>query len=361
VKPKVPLIAKSLVIFLGIILFTSFNPDSGKMGESGLSKIDKPFYHPGHYILTSRRLSEDDPDLIRWLQSESIRGVQSRFTWRELETAKGVYNPAPIIDELKALYEFNKDRNDKKYIIIFFQFKTFRDSDIGFPDYILPDSSLWYFKGYKKANNKSGGRNVVWWDDRIKVLFEGMLKNVFSEVMKAPYSQYLEGVYFNEALPGFPDIPEPEDLDYNTHKEKYAQTMAYLLSVVRESTGGRMAGQYTNDPAFWDEFQAKGMGLGKPNARLTDEGQLLKMKEIAGNWLPVNVSPQPETYAEEGQSIETILERLVRLNVNYASWFDYKKEIDELIKLLESQRVKYPLPAGGLNTLCPGSVSSWQK
>jgi hypothetical protein len=353
--------ARKFALLLIVLLLTSF--EAGHRGPiiPGHPQDNKPFYHPGHYVLTSRRLSNRDPELTRWLQSEAIRGVQSRFTWRELETAKGIYNPAPIVEELKALHEFNKGRKDKKYMIIFFQFKTFKDSDIGFPDYILPDSSLWYFKGYKKANNKSGGRNVVWWDDRIKVLFEAMLRNVITEIMNTPYSQYLEGVYFNEALPGFPDIPEPEDLDYTTHKEKYAQTMAYLLSVIREITNGRMAGQYTNDPAFWNEFQEKGMGLGKPNARLADEGQLFRMKEIAGDRLPVNVSPQPETYAEKGQNIESILDRLIRLNVNYASWFDYTREIDELVLVLENNRGKYPLPAGGLNQECPRAISSWKK
>ena len=111
------LLLGAVVLLLSIVL-TAYPCGSGLAAPPAVK------WHPGHYVLAgSGPISSD-------LLFEHFRGVQKRYTWSDLELAKGRYDFSEIRSDLALLESHGKQ------LVMQVQYKAFGKGQRRVPDYV---------------------------------------------------------------------------------------------------------------------------------------------------------------------------------------------------------------------------------
>lgn len=90
-------------------------------------------FHAGHYVALT--LSDDDEVAMRRALRPGVAGVQKRYSWRELEPAKDVYDFSAIAADLVVMDEAGAQ------LVAFVNDKSFRDERFT-PEYLWADYTL---------------------------------------------------------------------------------------------------------------------------------------------------------------------------------------------------------------------------
>lgn len=98
---------------------------------------------PKHYMLKSGNDPQDSLSII--FNNPDFAGAQIKYTWRNLEPAKDIYDFSLICSDLNFL------KSDGKHLIAQIQIKAFNGDPSNLPDYILNDSI--YAGGEVSYNN----------------------------------------------------------------------------------------------------------------------------------------------------------------------------------------------------------------
>ncbi len=149
-------------------------------GADSKSLSSKEKYHPGHYILISQRNSVSDE---AWDTNPNVRGIQKRYSWMTLEPKKGEYDFSEVRRDLEICAK------NGKYLVIFFNDKTFKRDDQRMPDYLL-----------NITVPVSYGANPLRWTPEYKERFKLLIDRLAEEFDDNPY---FEGFTFQESALAF--------------------------------------------------------------------------------------------------------------------------------------------------------------
>ena len=144
-------------------------------------------YHPGHYVTIESGKNTDLTDaFITVLKKPGVVGLQVRYTWRELEISKGVYDFSKIQKHLDLL-----SKQDMK-LVVFLEDKSFSGA--------LPPPTPEYLQGTPYTlPNIPGGYSAVRWNPVVRAQFKAVVKELGKNFDGNPT---LEGISFQESATG---------------------------------------------------------------------------------------------------------------------------------------------------------------
>lgn len=259
---KIPAITLLATVLLPLVGTSANIPDaqdqSRPPAEAKSPRAVK--WHPGHYVFNAH--PENDAIIEKAIASPFITGVQVRYYWRDLETAKGVYNFKGLEKNLQYLQAHGK----RLHLLVFDQDYWGKDA---VPAYLLAGAE--YGGGQVKA-----GRRVVprYWDadvmDRLIALYSALGERFDKE-------PFFEAISTHETAVG----PAAK-------QDSHYSDAAYVTQLKREQAA--LVEAFPTTLAFmninWcphiaDVIQSayeKGLGIGGPDLIL-GQGKRLKQTE----------------------------------------------------------------------------------
>jgi len=380
----------SLISLLKYSLFflvvTVFFQNCGSTFESTISSgssyqaLDKPNFikwHPGHYytlIMPSNNKYEDS--YLSRVYSEldetpSLRGVQIRYHWKDIEPEEGVYNFEKMDKHLAGL------TIHKKRLVVLLQIKSFsNDGTIDTAEDVVPP--------YVKTSTYDGGQIaftssltglphgylIKLWNPNIRARLDALLK-----VLGDRYNShaYFEAIGFTESSSGT-NLSTTQEVDYYNGLNLVNQS-------ARTHFPNTIVYQFTNHTrkylgSFIMNLQNMGAALGGPDILPTDpslsfydgdpktpDGVYTYYPKLAGI-VPLMPSVQPIDYrytsarTSDPGHVPTLQELLDFAKNNlYANYLFWTRDPEYYLKVLEllnssEQLVK---PDGGLESRCPST------
>jgi len=326
-------------------------------------------WHPGHYyILTHKQKSIDSYMNMVYGELEktpALRGIQARFSWSELETAKGVYNFA-LIDKILAQLSSRKKR-----LFVFIAIKSFSPDDSAIPNYLKTSEYEGGEFTYAASNStKPKGRYAKLWNakvrDRLAALYVALGKRYNSH-------PYFEGTTSNETAFGNA-IPKMT----SAQQDAFFNNLAIVYQKARVAFPNTVNFQYLNFPRselaeIISKFKQSKTGIGCPDVFLQDPG-VNSTKSPPGiyTYYPKNSGILPlMVQVEEANFLNTRhdntgykpsiseLNNFARdkLKVNYIFWTrlpDYHEQVLEFLHFKQQTSNA----SGGLRSTCPSVFAS---
>ena len=215
-----------------------------------------------------------------FLNAEGLVGAQLKYTWRELEPAKGVYDFDALEQDLNFL-----TRHGKK-LFVQLQDVTFDTSRVNVPDYLLKDPEYnggadLQFEIDEKGQIVPEGWVARRWDVKVRERFFALLKALGDR-----FDGKIEGINLPETALDFGDDPAkfPEGFTTDAYRDAVIATMRALKKAFPTS----VTIQYSNFmPGEWllpddesylrDIYRAAvdlGVGLGGPDLLPWKKGQM---------------------------------------------------------------------------------------
>jgi hypothetical protein len=336
----------------------SFQPGDGRVK-----------WNPGHYIQLN---ADAGADLVQRTFAEiaalpNVRGVQTRYAWRDLEPAQGAYDFSRIEQDLAAAQAAGKR------LFIMLGTKSFKAGVRAMPDYLHADA--WSGGAYAiniaaKANlgtAGSTGENVALWDAGVRDRLIALTTALGQRFDTHPA---FEGVAFNETALGDAVVPltASQKADFFTH-------LAQLGAATRQAFPNTVVMQFINFPpgyvhALAAADIAAGVALGGPDTFLADptlEGSAYTLYDAAAGQVPLGPSVQAEDYVatqQDGAYAPPAVTDLFnfakgRLHANYVFWAKtLTPPLAPYAQVLAMFRsASFPADAaGGLSSACPAQL-----
>lgn len=340
-------------------------------------KIDQSVkYNPGHYWMIYKK-QRANPQYLRSVCREldttpALKGIQVKFTWRELENDQGNYNWSGI-DSLLTLMTDHKSQ-----LVILLELKSFHTTNSKYlvPDYLLTNSSyeggIQPYTAYGSKDQK--GDVIKIWNQNVFDRFDALLKQLGDRYNSNPN---FEGIGFSEST--FQCYPAGSKC---VDEKVFFERLMDLNRALKSHFPNSLTYQFVNYPRKYLELQASqltsmGSGWAGPDVFPTDAGLNGRGKaywwygQLSGK-IPLLPSVQTEDYlwtthnkkADPGHK-PTITELFEfardSLKANYIFWErvfvggeSYFKPVLE--KLSEPEQKNSP--AGGLNAACPSAYKN---
>lgn len=338
-------------------------------GGKAYSSENAVKWHPGHYY-TILSNGKSKPGYMRQVYQElrttpALRGLQVRYTWRELEPQEGVYNFSSITQQLAELAEQNKR------LIILFELRSFSadTKQIPIPDYVKSEKyeeGAYPFNSYGKSVVR--GYGIKLWNqaviDRLTLLIRALGEQFNSH-------PYFEGIGFTESAMG-----QSKELT-NDRVDQFYKNLLRINKEARQYFPNTMTYQFMNYPRrilgpFIATLKETGTALGGPDIFLEDPG-LHDRKNPKGVYhyypelsgiVPLTPSIQHQNYQAtrgdwKGHAPEiSELMAFARdtLKANYLFWTRDPKYFPRVLQELNSLDLSDP--AGGLDSKCPKAFGS---
>lgn len=333
-------------------------------------------WHPGHYY-TILGLGKNDPKYMTQVYKElkatpALRGIQIRYFWAELETAKGVYDFASIDQRLAELAAIGKR------LVIQVQTKSFvpigKPTGKLVPDYLKTneyDGGEFAYSSY--GSTAPRGYNIALWNsqvhDRLVELFRVMGERYNSH-------PYFEGIGMIETAYGEPIVSQPAH-----QMSKFYENLLSVHQKMRSYFPNTMTIQEVNYPhpileSFVRRLKEIGTALSGPDV-FKDEPGLNRnavrdaprgiyhfYPELSGI---IPLAPQVmhknymNTRNDGAGSVPTVPEIFAfardNLKSNYIFWTRNPKYYSKVLELLNGPDIARD-PFGGLNSVCPKVYTS---
>ncbi len=238
-------------------------------------------WHPGHYV----QPMGGDRSVNGWVMKQTyaemkttpaIVGLQLRFRWSELETAKNVYDFSIIDGHLAKLATMGNKR-----VMVVLSTKTFETTSELMPDYFTNPNNAGYsaqYEGgtYRFGNDVGGDNPNVWKGNAMKLWLPAVRERLVAlmQALGARYNSnpYFEGMIISETAMGqslTPITRAQEDAYYETH--------LVVLKAMRTAFPNTQTIQFVNYPRnmlsnFVGSMEDMGATLGGPDIFLDDEG-----------------------------------------------------------------------------------------
>ena len=325
-------------------------------------------WHPGHYF-SLYSSSKNNPTYLARVYSElqatpALRGVQIRYEWAELETAKGVFDFTSIDARLAELAAIGKR------LVIMLQTKSFNPDSALVPDYLKTSAYEGGVFAYSSANQDQDGNNIKFWNSMVRDRMINLVRVLGKRYNSHPY---FEGIGLTETAMGQPIVALT-----NTQIDGYYANLLSINKKMRENFPNTMTFQFTNYPrplleSFINGLKEMGTALGGPDTFIEEPGLLYTgtpkgaynyYPELSGI-IPLTPSVMPGNYRNtrtDGTGYEPTVSELLAfardtLKANYIFWtrdMNYYPQVLEMLNWSEQTSD----PAGGLNPACPTAYSS---
>lgn len=252
------------------------------MGWQGTAAHAQVKWHPGHYYSAmygakKSAYTHASNTIYQELESNpALVGIQIRFKWHELETAKGVYNFKEIDEHLERLSTMGS-RQKRFFIVI--ETRSFDTSSKLVPCYLTTSTCSGYSDTYeggifpykKTAKGPQFGNGIRLWNDGVR--------NRFVKLMQALGNRYnahshFEGIGLGETSMGIPlnanDV-SAADID------RYYAAHLYIQDAMSKAFPNTITLQFTNFPrnrlaGFIAGLQLSRTALGGPDILIDDPG-----------------------------------------------------------------------------------------
>ncbi|WP_242447245.1 glycoside hydrolase [Nitrosomonas supralitoralis] len=332
-------------------------------------------WHPGHYC-TILGLGKNDPKYMSQVYNElkatpALRGIQIRYFWAELETAKGEYDFTSIDQRLAELAAIGKR------LVIQVQTKSFipKGKPTGklVPDYLKANE----YDGGEFAYSSHGstelrGYNIALWNSHV----QDRLVELF-RVMGERYNShpYFEGIGMIETAYGEPIVSQPGNL-----RVKFYDNLISVHQKMRSYFPNTMTIQEVNYPhsilaSFVGRLKEIGTALSGPDVFKDEPGLNRNMRnaprgiyhfypELSGI---IPLAPQVmhknymNTRNDGAGSVPTVAEIFAfardNLKSNYIFWTRNPKYYSKVLELLNEPDIAKD-PFGGLSSICPKAYMS---
>ena len=226
-------------------------------------------WHPGHYY-TIYPFAKNNPVLIEQYYSEmvgtSLKGMQIRYYWDELETKEGEYDFSQIETRLK------EAEVKGKYLVIFVGIRSFDVESKLVPDYILSDKySGGVFPYSVELGKPKNGLNIKLWNESVKEKFHLLIAEMGKKLNSHPN---LEAIGFGETSLGIPiEALTKENID------GYYAGLLSLSEHAKKSFPNTIVYQFVNYPRsilplFIETLEKNKVALGGPDIYIDDKGLL---------------------------------------------------------------------------------------
>lgn len=323
-------------------------------------------WHPGHYY-APMTFMRTNPSIMAQVYAElkatpSLRGLQIRFPWPELEPEEGRYDFKGIEQVLTELASVNK------HLVILLELKSFSPQTVPVPNYMRTEAyegGAFPFSTYGQSTPR--GYNLKLWNsgvhDRLVALLAELGKRFNGHAN-------FEGIGLPETAFG-----QPIELVSSHDTDKYYDNLLDVQRQMRVAFPNTLTYQFVNYPreilpGFVDQLRTIGTGMGGPDIFMEDpglnfdhpnkpKGVYLYYPHMSG-LIPLTPSVMQANYDNtryDGKGrVPTIGELLAfgrdRLKANYLFW---TRAPGHFQQVLEQMR-QIPLqgnPAGGLDASCP--------
>lgn len=345
-----------------------------------LAATDSVKWHPGHYY-TIMDWGKSNTGYMNHVYEEldsttAMRGIQVRFTWRELEPVKDQYDFALIDSLLARLSRITTVAAKKKRLVILLQIKSFTTDtdDLPVPDYARAAGDPYYSGAYTYAgagdSSVAQGYIVKLWVtgvfNRLKALAQKLGQRYNSD-------PYFEGIGITETSTG---TPFPAGSIPQANLDAFWPKLVDLNQELRDAFPNTVTYQFANYPrpvltTLVPDLEGMGAGLGCPDIFLTDAGLrtagstkgIYDYFPLYSGKIPLGPSVQNEDYRETqkgGGGFHPTVEQLLNfgkdsLKANYLFWTRDPDYYNQVLTLLNDW---YPNnPTGALKTGCPLSFS----
>ncbi|GKS69321.1 hypothetical protein W03_13250 [Nitrosomonas sp. PY1] len=359
--------AAFIAIFIFIVFIVLFS--------SGIiHAADGVKWHPGHYYQLLGG-AKNNPKFMMdavykdLVNTPALRGIQVRYMWGDIETAKGQYNFASIDKHLAELQKRNKR------LVIMIQTKSFSANSVTYvPPYLRSveyDGGVFTFSG--SGPNKPTGENLKLWNplvrDRLSELFRALGKRYNAH-------PYFEGIGMSETALGAPLNPVT-----GTQTNDFYKNLHMVLQEARKAFPNTMVMQSVNYPRpiiapLVETLKKMGGGLSHPDTYLEERGLLMEGTKYTppgvythypklSGIIPLAPTVMHHNYANTKSdssgykpTVSELLDFLRDdLKANYIFWTRDPKYYQGVLEMLNWSAQK-DKDAGGLSTTCPSTYSS---
>jgi hypothetical protein len=328
-------------------------------------------WHPGHYVQLGAGASDDL--VLRTFKEISalpnVRGVQTRYMWRDLETAQGVYDFTEIDKDLAAAQAVGK----KLFIMV--GTKAFSAGGRALPEYMHTDE---YGGGVYRividakdtlGTEATTGENIAMYVPAVR---DRMIALVTALGQRYNGNDTFEGIGFNETALGQAVVPLT-----STQKADFFTNLALMDAAARRAFPNTVVMQFFNFPRPYmpglvNSAISNSVALGGPDTFLNDselELSAYPLYDTAAGKVALGPSVQAENYFTTYQGgpyappAVTDLYNFAktRLHANYIFW---AKNLTAPLYPYTNVLNMFKAPsfpqdaAGGLTTTCPTTFAS---
>ena len=329
-------------------------------------------WHPGHYYAILN-WGKNDPTYLAQVYREiqetpSLRGLQIRYSWAELEQEWGVYDFSSIDQRLTELAALGKR------LIILLDTKTYKVSTSPVPDYVKKKQFEWGAFAFTRYNSNTPiGHSISLWNPHVHDRLVALISRLGERYNSHPY---FEGIGLTETSMG-----HSINVLSSVQVDEYYKNLLSLNQHMRQHFPNTMTFQITNYPRqileqFTNTLTEMGAALAAPDVFIEDPGLNMKEKPYTPDGVyayfqklsgivplapAVMFKNYTNTRQDETGYDPTVWELLHfarnNLNANYIFWTRAPEHYEEVLQVL-SWREQTSDPAGGLNSACPASYSS---
>lgn len=354
------------VVLILMTVMTFFVGTKNAMGNTTPVVTTSVKWHPGHYYAilsygknSSRYLSQVYQELKK---TPSLRGIQIRYRWAELEQAEGEYDFSSIAQRLSELSAL------RKRLVIVIDTKTSLDSGEEIvPDYLK--TSTYDGGDFDIDSQGKKGKNITLWNSAVRDRLIALIRELGQRFNS---HHYFEGIGISDSSLGEAVIPLTL-----AQKEDYYSNLLNVQQQMCNFFPNTLTFQFISYPrsilsSFIGNLNEMGAGLGAPEISPdmpslvapyppTINGYFRKYSDVIPLVVTVKYANYVNTRSDHMGHEPTVSELLSfardYLNSNYIFWTrhpDYSPKVLELLKF----KAQESTPSGGLNSRCPSVYSS---
>jgi hypothetical protein len=316
--------------------------------------LAKEVHHYVFFNLERERITEES-----FLLTKAFEGAQLKYTWRELEPKKDVYDFSAVRKDLAFL------SSKGKKLFIQLQDVTFSEHRVFVPDYLRSDE---YNGGvapqYEAVNDEAHAKIAGWvarrWDRTVQERFHKLLAALGKE-----FDGKIEGINLAETAIDFGETGRLRPKDFTP--ELYRDAVITNMKALKRAFPKSVVMQYANFmPGEWLPGEDKsylrsvykaarelGIGIGGPDLMPFKRSQLnhsYPMIKESADLVPTGLAVQEGNYAEKNPATgrrPTIAELIqfatTTLKVDYLFWCTEAPYYSgELIPFLQSRKPVKP-------------------
>lgn len=328
-------------------------------------------WHPGHYY-TILGHGKNDLKYMTQVYEElkatpALRGIQIRYFWAELETAKGVYDFTSIDQRLAELAAIGKR------LVIQVQTKSFVPKGELVPAYLKAseyDGGAFAYSSY--GTTALRGYNIALWNPQVHNRLVELFKAMGERYNSHPY---FEGIGMIETAYGEPIASQPAH-----QMSKFYDNLLSVHQKMRSFFPNTMTIQEVNYPtsilvSFVEKLKEMGTALSGPdvfkdepglnrNTRNAPRGIYNFYPELSGI-IPLAPQVMHKNYMNTRNdgtgNVPTISEIFAfardNLKSNYIFWTRNPQYYSKVLELLNEPDIAKD-PFGGLSSVCPSAYTS---
>ncbi len=268
------------------------------------------------YFARDRELIHNHP----FLKTQRIEGAQIMYSWRQLESERGVYDFSIIYDDYNYLLSHGKK------LFIQFQDVSFDSEYKAIPDYLMAEE---FDGGCTKSFDDNGvadGWVAKRWNQQVQHRFALLMKALGKE-----FDGKIEGINLQETAIGVNG-----DIDTTFTPKRYTECLKENMLALKKAFPNSTTMQYANFmPGEWLPWEDKGylrsiyqygqeigVGLGGPDLMVQRKGQLnhtIAMMHENNYTVPLGIAIQDGNYIGKTGADQDYKEQLDRGSVERKS------------------------------------------